>query len=85
MDGIVNQLRNTIGVEVAIFMYEKEPSVWKVSLRSRDYVDVSAVAQKFEGGGHVRAAGCTMTGSQYDVINNLTYYLEKALDEPHEA
>ena len=83
MDGIVNQLRNTIGVEVAIFMYEKEPSVWKVSLRSKDYVDVSAVAQKFEGGGHVRAAGCTMNGSQYDVINNLTYYLEKALDEPH--
>lgn len=80
MDGIVNQLRNTIGVEVAIFMYEKEPSVWKVSLRSKDYVDVSAVAQKFEGGGHVRAAGCTMSGSQYDVINNLTYYLEKALD-----
>ena len=79
MDGIVNELRNTIGVEVAIFMYEREPSVWKVSLRSRSYVDVSEVAQKFQGGGHVRAAGCTMHGSQYDVINNLTLYLEKEL------
>ncbi|MEE8886740.1 MAG: bifunctional oligoribonuclease/PAP phosphatase NrnA [Eubacteriales bacterium] len=79
MDGIVNSLRNTIGVEVAIFMYEKEPSIWKVSLRSKSYVDVSAVAEKFQGGGHVRAAGCTMNGSQYDVINNLTCYLEKDL------
>lgn len=80
MDGIVSQLRNTVGVEVAIFMYEKSVGTWRVSLRSKEKVDVSRIAQKFGGGGHVRAAGCTMEGSsQYDVINNLTYYLEKEL------
>nr|WP_027870178.1 bifunctional oligoribonuclease/PAP phosphatase NrnA [[Eubacterium] cellulosolvens] len=79
MDGIVSQLRNTAGVEVAIFMYEKESGVFKVSLRSSEKVDVSAIAQKFGGGGHVRAAGCVMQGSVYDVINNLTLYLERDL------
>jgi phosphoesterase RecJ-like protein len=79
MDGIVSQLRNTEGVEVAIFMYENEPGIFKVSLRSCEKVDVSAIAQKFGGGGHVRAAGCTMQGSVYDVINNLTLYLERDL------
>ncbi|MCR4653322.1 MAG: bifunctional oligoribonuclease/PAP phosphatase NrnA [Eubacterium sp.] len=79
MDGIVSQLRNTAGVEVAVFMYEKEPGVFKVSLRSSEKVDVSAIAQRFGGGGHVRAAGCVMQGSVYDVINNLTLYLERDL------
>ena len=60
-------------------MYEKEPGVFKVSLRSSEKVDVSAIAQKFGGGGHVRAAGCVMQGSIYDVINNLTLYLERDL------
>ena len=42
-------------------------------------VDVSKIAAVFGGGGHVCAAGCTMSGSPYDVINNLTLYIEKQL------
>ncbi len=72
LDGIVNQLRYTKGVEVAIFMYELEPQRWKVSMRSCGGVDVSDVAEYFGGGGHMRAAGCNLTGSYYDVINNLS-------------
>lgn len=79
MDGIVSQLKNTEGVHVAIFLYELEPQVFKVSLRSDELVDVSKIASVFGGGGHVRAAGCTMSGSPYDVINNLTLYIEKQL------
>ena len=79
MDGIVIQLKNTEGVHVAIFLYELEPQVFKVSLRSDELVDVSKIAAVFGGGGHVRAAGCTMSGSPYDVINNLTLYIEKQL------
>ncbi len=76
MDGIVNQLRYTKGVEVAIFMYEIEPQRWKVSMRSCGGVDVSDVAEYFGGGGHMRAAGCTLTGSFHDVINNLSARIE---------
>lgn len=72
LDGIVSQLRVTKGVEVAIFAYEVEADLYKVSLRSKKSVDVSKVAQYFGGGGHVRAAGCTMPGTIYDVLNNLS-------------
>ena len=38
---------------------EKEPNVCRVSMRSKG-VDVSKVAAKLGGGGHIRAAGCTL-------------------------
>ena len=81
MDGIVDQLRVTDGVEVAIFLYETENHVYKVSMRSNRYVDVSKVASYFGGGGHVRAAGCTMSGSVHDVINNLSARIELQMKE----
>ena len=69
------------GVEVAVFLYELKTQEFKVSLRSKGSVDVNRVAVYFSGGGHVRAAGCTMQGSVYDVINNLTLQIEKQLKE----
>ena len=84
LDGIVSQLRITKGVEVAIFLYEQEPNVYKVSLRSKEKVDVSRVAVYFGGGGHVKAAGCTMPGTVHDVINNLAGQIALQL-EPEET
>ena len=84
LDGIVDQLRITEGVEVAIFLHETENHVYKVSMRSSDYVDVSKVAAYFGGGGHVRAAGCTMSGSVHDVINNLSEHIDRQMKE-HDA
>lgn len=72
LEGIVSQLRQTKGVEVAIFLHEVSPQKFKVSLRSKNLVDVSEIARYFGGGGHVRAAGVTMEGSSHDVINNIT-------------
>lgn len=71
LDGIVNQLQSVKGVDCAIFMYETGTLEYKVSMRSNGKVDVAAVATKFGGGGHVRAAGCTMNGTYRDNINNL--------------
>lgn len=81
LDGIVNQLRNIKGVDCAIFMYETGVLEYKVSLRSNEKVDVAKVASYFGGGGHVRAAGCTMKGTFYDCINNLSLHIEKQLKE----
>ena len=53
----MSQMKLTKGVDVAIFMYELETGLYKVSLRSSEGVDVSVVAQYFGGGGHKRAAG----------------------------
>ncbi|MCI8401245.1 MAG: bifunctional oligoribonuclease/PAP phosphatase NrnA [Lachnospiraceae bacterium] len=80
LEGIVDQLRVTVGVDCAIFMTEIEFRVYKVSLRSNEKVDVSRVASYFGGGGHVRAAGCTMSGTFYDVVNNLSAQIAGQLD-----
>ena len=79
LEGIVSQLRNTKGVEAAIFLYEMGNQEYRVSMRSNGAVDVQKVASYFGGGGHVRAAGCTMQGSFYDVINNLTLHIEEQM------
>lgn len=47
------------GVDVGIFFKEVEPGKTRVSMRSCK-TDVAAVAVKFDGGGHIRAAGCTV-------------------------
>lgn len=84
LDGIVNQLLAVSGVECAIFMYETGTLEYKVSMRSKGKVDVAAVAVKFGGGGHVRAAGCTMNGTYHDNINNLSVEIEEQLEKAAE-
>lgn len=81
LEGIVSQLKLTKGVECAVFMYEIRTLEYKVSLRSGGKVDVAKVAEMFGGGGHVRAAGCMMNGTFYDVINNLSVHIEEQLEE----
>ena len=58
-DGIVEIGKSIEGVEVSIFLYEKEKG-FKASLRSNDYVNVSEVCLTFGGGGHIKAAGATL-------------------------
>lgn len=79
LDGIVEQLRVTKGVECAIFLYEVGEMEYKVSLRSCEMVDVSEIAGYFGGGGHIRAAGFNMKGNVYDVINNISERIELQL------
>ncbi len=66
-DGIINLARDIECVEVAIFLKELEPGKIKVGLRSKKLVDVASVSLQFGGGGHVRAAGCTLHGTIEDV------------------
>jgi bifunctional oligoribonuclease and PAP phosphatase NrnA len=65
-DGIVNIGRSIEGVEVSVLIKEKENNEVRVNLRSKSYVDVSEVAATLDGGGHKRAAGCTVKGSIED-------------------
>lgn len=85
LDGIVNQLRNIKGVDCAIFLYETGVLEYKVSMRSNECVNVAKVASYFGGGGHIRAAGCTMSGTVHDVINNLSLHIEAQLKEHAEC
>lgn len=60
VEGLVNYTRNLEGVEVGILFRERLDGQVKVSLRSKFHVDVSSIAQSLGGGGHNRAAGCTL-------------------------
>lgn len=79
LDGIIDQLRITQGVEVAILLYETDFHEYKVSMRANERVDVRKIAAYFGGGGHIKAAGCTMHGTIHDVVNNLTAHIEHQL------
>ncbi len=59
-EGIINTLRGIAGVEVAVFLKENGPSKIKASMRSKSYANVSKLCMTHGGGGHVRAAGCTL-------------------------
>ncbi len=76
LEGIVSQLRVTQGVEVAVFLYEQAPQEFKISLRASGDVDVSKVAGYFGGGGHVKAAGATMTGKPEEIIDAVTQQIQ---------
>ena len=79
LDGIVNQLRITRGVEAAVFLYENEDGTYKVSTRSNGLVDVAALAVKFGGGGHKQAAGFSMKGDPWESISVIVAEIEKQL------
>ena len=61
-EGIVEQLRTTKGVEVAIFLHENEDGTYKGSLRASIDINLVNIARLFGGGGHAKAAGFTATG-----------------------
>ena len=76
-DGIVDQLRVVDGVEVVILLYETgNPSEYKVSLRTNSELDLSRIAAVFGGGGHVKAAGCTVTGTVDEILTGLKEQIE---------
>ena len=61
-DGFVDIIRNVDTVDVAILLKGESTNRTRISLRSKG-TDVNAIANHFGGGGHIRAAGCTIEGS----------------------
>ena len=61
----IDVIRALQGVEIAFFLRETESGKYKASLRSTNK-NVAAVAKIFGGGGHVRAAGCSLTANNVD-------------------
>ena len=68
LDAVIASIRNVDGVEVAMFAYQLKEDTYKISLRSKKYVDVSKIAVSFGGGGHVRAAGFEVKGTLDEVV-----------------
>lgn len=79
-DAVVSYIKNTDGVDAAVFFYEKKKGEIKASMRSNEAVNVSEIAVKFGGGGHVRASGCTLFGEFEEVMPKVVDELKKALE-----
>ncbi|WP_456488784.1 DHH family phosphoesterase [Caminibacter pacificus] len=77
-DTIVNSVRAIASVEVACMLREDDDGI-KISLRSKNYADVSKVAVKYGGGGHIRAAGATIK-DEFD-FNKVKNMLKEDLKE----
>lgn len=78
-EGIVEIGRDIEGVEVAIFLHQAEDGQYKVSLRSNEKVNVSDVCLMFGGGGHIRAAGCKLSGTPNEIKQKLVTEIKKQL------
>jgi bifunctional oligoribonuclease and PAP phosphatase NrnA len=78
-EGLIDHLRATRSVIVAVFFEELADGKVRVSMRSKDEaVDVCAICQKFGGGGHTLAAGARVRGSLAEVE-------QKVLEEVREV
>jgi bifunctional oligoribonuclease and PAP phosphatase NrnA len=59
LDGLIDDIRVLDTCEAALLLKQAPDGGWRGSLRSKDKIDVSAVAAAFGGGGHTLAAGFT--------------------------
>ena len=67
LDGIAAIPRKIEGVEIGITVKERGDREYKISIRTGEQIDACRLCQNFGGGGHARAAGCTIEGSLDEV------------------
>jgi phosphoesterase RecJ-like protein len=77
-EGIVTHVRAVRGAEVGVLLRELPGHKVRVSLRSRRDADVSVVAERFGGGGHISAAGCTIEAPLDDAVAQVLGALRSA-------
>ncbi len=77
-ENIVNYGRDIDGVEVSILVNQFD-NKYKISLRSNEYLDVSLIATKYGGGGHMKAAGFSTEMSLELIKQSLITDIEKQL------
>jgi phosphoesterase RecJ-like protein len=78
-EGLVNHVRAVRGTQIAILFREIRLGLIRISLRCVDGLDVSKVANQFDGGGHRLDAGCSYHGSVEEAERLLVEACKKAL------
>jgi phosphoesterase RecJ-like protein len=78
-ESFVNYPRSIKGVEVAVLFREVSLTEYKISLRAQQNLDVSEIAESFGGGGHKKAAGCTIPGTLKEVKEKVFHTVGKRM------
>ncbi len=81
LDGIAGFPLQVEGTEVSVVMKEREKGVFRVSMRSVDKVNVSRICMTFGGGGHIKAAGCSIKGTAEEAKKLLVEAVMKGMQE----
>ncbi|MDR0357343.1 MAG: 30S ribosome-binding factor RbfA [Clostridiales Family XIII bacterium] len=78
-EGIAEKLRAIRGVEVSVFLRETDDGKTKGSMRAKSYYDAAALAERFGGGGHIRAAGFSSERPLAELTAEITRILSDTL------
>ncbi len=81
MEGVASMSRSVEGVLVGVAIKESQKNVFKISLRTYDPLDASAICKKLGGGGHKAAAGCTVEGTLKEAKAAILSAIKEALEE----
>ncbi|MBO5265162.1 MAG: bifunctional oligoribonuclease/PAP phosphatase NrnA [Ruminococcus sp.] len=81
LDGCASIPLQVEGVEVGVTIKEKSKNEYKVSMRSANDVNVSAICQTLGGGGHIKAAGCLVKGTLEEVKAAVVEAVRKGMEE----
>ncbi len=78
-EGLVNYAIGIAGVEVAVFLRELSDHRIRLSMRSKGEINVASVAERFGGGGHSHASGCTLAGPLIEAASCILNHLRECL------
>ena len=81
LDGCASIPLQVEGVEVGVTIKEKSENEYKVSMRSANDINVSAICQTLGGGGHIKAAGCLVKGTLEEVKAAVVEAVRKGMEE----
>ena len=79
-DEVIDAIRIIEGVEMAAYLEERSDGI-KASMRSKTDTTVLPICQKYDGGGHEKASGCTMHMTMEEAIEAITGDIEEALKD----
>lgn len=82
-EDLIDYTRRVGGAEVGLLFMEQPRGGVKVSLRARKEIDVSKIAERFGGGGHRLASGCTLETSLQEARQRVLAAVEVALGASH--
>lgn len=80
-DGISEEMRTILGVEISALIKEHNNEEIKVSMRVKTNGNVAEIGEKFGGGGHIKAAGCTLNMPLEDAIETIKKEIELNLEK----
>ena len=80
LEGFADELRTIDGVRVGIMLRHEKNGKVKISLRSDGRFDVATYSRTLNGGGHLRAAGATLTGDMEEIKQKLIKDIQRMLD-----